>query len=319
MSGGDSRSKVGVYHLVWGMLEDPVEPFERFVASYRRHAAGVGHELVIILKGVVSQLDLLRLRAVANTVPHVLVTVDERELDIGAYYAAAIRRPHETVCFLNTYSEILGANWLAKMVANLSQPGVGLVGCSGSYEAPHHGGRYDNIPFPNPHLRTNAFALRHEVFFKVRPSGSFTDKLSTYLFEHQRSSLTRSVAALGLDILVVGRDGKGYTVNEWPISRTFRQGEQSNLLIGDNRTRDFVAALPTEKRHLSALAWGDRASGEVRILPREGMEQFDIVAAAYEAVLRRLPTIAEYQAGARLLAANGSDIAEFLEVVKGRT
>jgi hypothetical protein len=44
----------------------------------------------------------------------------------------------------------------------------------------------------------------------------------------------------------------------WPESHTFRSGDQHNLLVGDNRTRDYQHADPAMRRALAAMAWGSR-------------------------------------------------------------
>ena len=303
--------RIGVFYLAWGRLADPVTPFETFLESYLRRDAGVEHQLYIICKGFTSNDDLRRLSEKTKAAPHALVYVDERELDIGAYYAAAMQCECDVVCFLNTYSEILGEWWLAKLSRNLARPSVGLVGCSGSYEAPTHGGRYDNIPFPSPHLRSNAFMLGRDVFLKIKPRHSLNDKFSTYIFEHGRMSLTRRIVSLGLDVLVVGKDGRGYSVNEWSRSRTFRQGGQTNLLIGDNRTRDFDLAPAPEKRSLFRMAWSDRSNGLLKLVEAEDVEVYDLVAVAYQTLLRRSPTMEEYEDGAGIISSS-ADGGEYL-------
>src|SRR3974390_2453771 len=150
------KKSIGLFYLAWGAAHDPLKPFVTFFDSYQRYNAGVKHESYIICKGLVANEEMRTLRELTQEMPHTFVYVDERELDVGAYYEAAAQSDCDVACFLNTYSEILGENWLAKLMNSLSRPGMGLVGCSGSYEAPSHGGRFDNIPFPNPHLRSNA-------------------------------------------------------------------------------------------------------------------------------------------------------------------
>jgi hypothetical protein len=56
--------------------------------------------------------------------------------------------------------------------------------------------------------------------------------------------------------VVVGRDGRAYDIEEWPASSIYRAGGQRNLLIADNRTRDWDRASPRLRRRLSRDAWG---------------------------------------------------------------
>jgi hypothetical protein len=57
--------------------------------------------------------------------------------------------------------------------------------------------------------------------------------------------------------LVVGRNGRGYPPLKWPLSETFRQGEQSNLLVHDNVTRDFQQLPSSEKQIIIRKTWGN--------------------------------------------------------------
>jgi hypothetical protein len=76
--------------------------------------------------------------------------------------------------------------------------------------------------------------------------------------------MTRQLLNNGLEPLIVGQDGRGYSVGEWYESRTFRSGGQSNLLISDNHTRYYAAADSEQRRFVAGLAWGEMGtSGEV--------------------------------------------------------
>jgi hypothetical protein len=65
---------------------------------------------------------------------------------------------------------------------------------------------------------------------------------------------------MGLKVMVVGRDGIGYQPDEWPLSETFWQGEQSNLLVADNNTANYTFGDAATRSHLSCFAWGDQAA-----------------------------------------------------------
>jgi hypothetical protein len=71
-----------------------------------------------------------------------------------------------------------------------------------------------------------------------------------------RRSLTRQVLDLGLKVLVAGADGSAYPPDAWRTSGTFRSGDQSNLLVADNRTRQYELADPAERARLAAFSWG---------------------------------------------------------------
>ena len=59
--------------------------------------------------------------------------------------------------------------------------------------------------------------------------------------------MTAQVLARGERALVVGRDGEAYAPERWPESATFRSGGQANLLVADNRTRQWEEADAAER------------------------------------------------------------------------
>ncbi len=113
-------------------------------------------------------------------------------------------------------------------------------------------------PFPAPHLRSNAFLLDRELMARIK-TGPLNDKTDTYLLESGRRSLTRQIERMGLEVLVVGRDGVGYRPREWARSHTFWQGSQQNLIVADNQTRSYEHGDSSVRRVLSAHAWAELA------------------------------------------------------------
>ncbi len=110
-------------------------------------------------------------------------------------------------------------------------------------------------PFPNYHVRTNAFMSRRETLARVRVGPVFF-KLSAFMFESGGGSLTRQGLRLGLRPLLVGRNGVAYEKEHWHLSNTFRQSRQENLLIADNQTDLYAEADAATRAELSRLAWG---------------------------------------------------------------
>jgi hypothetical protein len=113
-------------------------------------------------------------------------------------------------------------------------------------------------PFPNYHVRTNAFMAARETLARVR-IGTVFFKLSAFMFESGYDSLTNQILRLGLRPLIVGRDGQAYEKERWHLARTFRQGCQENLLVADNQTDDYADADAARRAELSKFAWGDHA------------------------------------------------------------
>ena len=121
---------VALVHLVWGPLG--TEPLRGFLGSYRRHPAGVEHELVVLLNGV-TDAQRPQLEAELAGVEHRLLVLEEPVQDLAAYAQAIALLPHERFCFLNSHSTILVDDWLAKLGDALDGPRAGLVGATGSW------------------------------------------------------------------------------------------------------------------------------------------------------------------------------------------
>ena len=277
-------SEICVVHLVWGPLGP--DPFRGFVESYRQNRGGIEHHLRIVFNGFRKDEELAGYVSLLDGLPHSILRMPRATLDIPAYLAAAHATDSRYVCFLNSYSVLLDPDWLAKLHGRLSRPGVGLVGATGSHESLYttrskgmrprgrrslprriagewwrrwllrkHRAFFD--PFPNPHVRTNAFMIARETLLRVK-TPPIRSKLDAHRFESGTESLTNQVLALQLDARVIGRDGQGYRQEEWPESHTFRSGDQQNLLVADNRTREYQCADAEGRRLQWEMAWGRR-------------------------------------------------------------
>ena len=123
-------SDVCVAHLV--REQNGVEPFRRFIASYKKNTGGIGHDLLIIWKGFADTSATKQYRAMIGDVPHRSVFVADVGFDIQPYLDVADRFCYKYFCFLNSFSIILDPNWLAKLYEHAKRPDVGLVGCTGS-------------------------------------------------------------------------------------------------------------------------------------------------------------------------------------------
>jgi hypothetical protein len=114
-------------------------------------------------------------------------------------------------------------------------------------------------PYPAHHIRTNAFAISREVMQAIK-IGAMHDKTATWQVESGTTSLTTQVEGMGLKALVVGADGLAYERDRWPVSRTFWQNDQENLLVADNQTDLYANGTPARRLLLSRIAWADQAS-----------------------------------------------------------
>lgn len=111
--------------------------------------------------------------------------------------------------------------------------------------------------FPNPHIRSNAFLIRRDRFLSRTDAASIRTKWDAYAFESGSDGLTATLARSGLRAIVVGRDARGYELDEWPSSKTFRSDEQSNLLVSDNQTRRFAGLSTGLRTTVERMTWGD--------------------------------------------------------------
>jgi hypothetical protein len=227
-------SDVSLVHLV--RRQNGPEALAAFLHAYRAHEAGAGHEIMLACKGYEGPGEA---REMLPSIPWARVeSYPDTGFDIGTYRRAALDVGAEFVCFLNSWSRPLVDGWLASLVAVAKRGGVGLVGATGSLEG------IPGAPFPNYHVRTNAFVIRRELFIELAPVDPTREQCLD--FEAGPNSLTRQVQARGLKALTVPR-------------REFRRGEQRRLLVADNRTDDYQRADAERREFLRQLAWGATA------------------------------------------------------------
>lgn len=279
-------SSVCVVHLVWAPFG--TEPFKRFLSSYRANGGGLEHRLLFVFNGFAEGRVPDEYYKELEGFDYDTLILPHSTFDIPAYFAAAEHASETYICFLNSYSVLLDAEWLAKLYHYISRPEVGIVSASGSYQSLYSSvklsmhsidghytpkriigeawrrlllRRYKSYfhPFPNPHVRTNAFMLRRDVILRLE-RGRLRTKLDTIRFESGKRGLTPQIEAMGLKALVVGRDCEAYEKERWFESETFKSGEQKNLLVSDNRTQQYAEADCETRRLMTKNAWGDRAA-----------------------------------------------------------
>lgn len=272
-------SDICVVHLV--RKRNGVEAFRNFLMSYVNHDAGVQHDLLIVFKGFRGAADLSPYQKLLEFTPHRSIAVADFGFDLRPYFIAARVSRHKYMCFLNSFSVIKAPRWLQKMHSNLIESGVGIVGATGSWQSicPGPMTTKSNIalwkaclrpflwriaraylgwyfsPFPNAHVRTNAFLIMRENMLNIR-SGIILTKMHAYCLESGKNSITKQIERMGLRAIVVGADGLGYEKDQWHKSNTFWSGGQANLLIADNQTRKYLVEDDTRRACLERFAWG---------------------------------------------------------------
>lgn len=270
-------SELTVIHLARGC--NGREPLERFLESYRAHDAGVAHKLLVVFKGYADENTLTEHEALARAFGADTLTLARDDLfDIGAYQEAARMIEARYVAFLNSFSEIVADEWLARLYHGIQQDGVGLVGVTGSWESQTSNAfqlvrtqpllavlwlyKWRFSPhFPNPHIRTNGFVMQRDTFLAIKAPQTRSKQLA-WAFESGWRSMTRQVERQGLKVLVAGRDGRYFETSDWPKSGTYCASGQSNLIVQDNHTRKYDEGSPALRQEFYCKAWGKGFSGE---------------------------------------------------------
>jgi hypothetical protein len=110
-------------------------PVRSFLESYRKHPAGIEHDLHVLFKGFSDPSSLAPARALFGDLPINPIVLTDVDYDVGSYIAAASSIPNRRVIFLNTFSQILATGWLQYFDLALNDSEVGVVGATGSWQA----------------------------------------------------------------------------------------------------------------------------------------------------------------------------------------
>ena len=277
-----------------------IEPFQRFLDSYRDNPGGIEHDLLIVFKGFDRPEDAEAYRKLLAPFDYLSLEISDEGFDITAYFKAVenYSKEYRYFCFLNSFSVILDPEWLKKLHDHVLRPGVGLVGATGSWlshrislkNVPIHArfvtehlnitkrwksaviffivairvagsaigqkfGRQDYRRFPNCHVRTNAFMISGSLMLEIG-CNPIRSKEDAYQYESGIDGLSMQVVRRGLRLLVVGRNGAGYEMQEWDRSNIYFQDDQANLLVADSQTRQYQLGDPAKRKDLARLAWG---------------------------------------------------------------
>ena len=288
MPSANSNQRIAVVHLVW-MPFGP-DLFRSFIASYQRHPAGCDHELVILFNGIAREEDAAPYQTFLQEAgisysPYYLSS----GIDIEAYYWIAGLLSHTYILFLNSYSCLMADNWGRHYLDAISGANTGAVSATGSWQSYYSTvfmrntyawerkkGVTENVrkfklfikaflwwrwlfqSFPNPHLRTNAFMVKRELFLSVPRPAVFPNKFTAYVYESGKKGFSCELLRRGYQIVVVDKFGHVYSKDDWKASNTFWTGRQDNLLVSDNQTRMYDQAVPEDKKKLSYLAWKEQ-------------------------------------------------------------
>lgn len=230
--------------------------FKRFVDSYMRCRPGINHKFYVLFKGLSDVRGYDNAISIFKSVNYIPIYLEDNHFDIGAYMDWANAISEDIICVFNSNSELLCNDWLKKLSLALTIQNVGLVGATASYESLYI--LYKNFPkFPNPHIRSNAFMIDRELFCRITNGLKIDSKMDAHGFESGAESMTRKVLREGLRCMLVGSNGRAYSIMRWPTSGTFRQGTQHNLMVADNQTRSFQNLPWMAKSTFVKGTWGE--------------------------------------------------------------
>lgn len=265
------------------------ENYKRFIESYIGYSSGFGHKLVLLFNNLPDRHDAnLFIKDISKIENLQFEVFHSKSLqDISAYRWIAQELKESHILFFNSHAEILFENWLIKFVNVFKSSTPGMVGATGTWQS-HYSlvfqknrwiwekgktikENFDKYklmikafflwqiyfkPFPNPHLRTNAFMVDKKIFCSLK-FNALTNKMLAYRMESGRNGFASQLAKKGLSIVMLGKNGEYYNMPEWPQSKIYYANNQENLLIGDNHTRLYANANDALRRQLSYLVWKD--------------------------------------------------------------
>lgn len=266
-----------VVHLVREI--NGIAPFREFIHSYNQYKSGQKHDLLIVFKGFKKNHIPNEYKELLHDIKYNSIFIMDWGYDIRAYTMVTKKFNYRYFCFLNSFSVILSHDWLYKMYTHISDTSIGLVGSTASYqslyssllkinetEAPKSFKKkiinYTRLkiyklyfkPFPNYHIRTNAFIISRDLMLKIKHP-VILRKLDALYFESGKNSLTRQVLNMGFRVIILDKNGQCHEMENWKNSNTYFHGNQENLLISDNKTRVYSKSDSKEKHLLSKITW----------------------------------------------------------------
>lgn len=203
------QKKIGVLYLA-RIAEGPA-PFSAFKDSYLNSAPGVDHELVVVFKENGDSAATAAARSVFADIPHVAVVLPDEGFDIGAYLAAASHVGHEYLCCINTFTKLHAPGWLAGLHRNISEPNVGIVGATASYES-----IYDSMRL----LNFVIWLCRHDnIRFDPKIAAYFDFLLNEHCKEWLANGLAKSRRRTWLKSIIRNFKQRRRARKRWPILR----------------------------------------------------------------------------------------------------
>ena len=280
------RQEIAVVFLWWIPQQD-AEEHKRFLASYKRYEGGLPYTFYVVIKDGRPEENEAAAAYLKDQDIACNILYFSGGFDIDAFFFAATEIKAKYILYFNTGTQLITSNWLKSYMAPFySSDKVALVGACASNQSlystvffhnslaweagkavKHNVDKYKLLlktffywrflfrPFPNPHIRTNAFAVLRGAFLKVKKD-KFRNKFDTFLFESGRKSLTFQLLDMGYKVAVADRSGNSYSFGEFKESNTFWINDQAGCLVADKQTELYRTAGAAYKAQLTLLAWG---------------------------------------------------------------
>lgn len=129
--------------------------------------------------------------------------------------------------------------------------------------------------FPNAHIRTNMFMIERDRLLGFN-FGTVKTKDDALAFESGKNSLTKKVIGVGLDPILVDSDGCSFLIPEWKRSKTFRLGDQQDLINTDNQSEAWMRLGRTERNTYTMMSWGRDAVRDGPKPPTLGLRELGV-------------------------------------------
>lgn len=179
-------------------------------------------------------------------------------IDMGGTQMLADQLDSDFILALNNTCYFTRDGWLERFVDARTKYGPGLYGnCATMERCPAAG---ENCPFPNPHVRTEAFAFSPDMM--RRYPFRAVNRNTAWAIESGGNSFSKFHQKMGLPVMHVGWGGET-PVCGFPMQlprdtfrNGFRNGDQSNLVIHDRHQDLFESADPKEKQDMTRATWG---------------------------------------------------------------
>ncbi|MFT6556173.1 hypothetical protein [Sneathiella sp.] len=250
----ENNPSVAVVHLI--RKKNGLKPFQAFLQSYHQHPDPLAHDLVLIFKDFEPGEDAPYLEILKDTHFVRFDYAGDGGLDLDPYIKVSRTLFYPYFCFLNSFSQIDCDRWLSILLSGFEQfPDAGIVGATGSWESSSE----TDPPFPNPHIRTNAFLIPAAIMAEVTFIDVY-DKDTARAVESGVDGLSRQVKGMGKKLYLADNKGGIWAEEDWPKSGIYRSKRQEGLLVRDNRTQAYEQGDNWTKEYLHDLAWTGKPS-----------------------------------------------------------